>query len=45
MKGLDTPVLLAILHDQDGAKALLHSLRGEELATTEINLFELEQLE
>jgi predicted nucleic acid-binding protein len=41
MKALDTPVLLAILHDSRGAKELLRGLRGEELATTELNLFEL----
>lgn len=41
MKALDTPVLLAILHDSPGAKELLKSLHGEEIATTELNLFEL----
>jgi predicted nucleic acid-binding protein len=41
MKGLDTPVLLGILHDTPAAKDLLKGLRGEELATTELNLFEL----
>jgi hypothetical protein len=44
MKGLDTPVLLSILHDSGVAKELLKSLRGEELATTEVNLYELELL-
>jgi predicted nucleic acid-binding protein len=44
MKGLDTPVLLSILHDSTPAKELLKSLRGEELATTELNMFELETL-
>jgi predicted nucleic acid-binding protein len=44
MKALDTPVLLAILHDSPAAKDLLRGLRGEELATTELNLFELELL-
>ena len=44
MKALDTPVLLAMLHDAAGAKELLKSLRGEELATTELNLFELRAL-
>ncbi len=44
MKGLDTPVLLAILHDQASARALLRTLRGEELATTELNMFELSVL-
>ncbi len=41
MKALDTPVLLEILHGGAAAKELLRSLRGEEVATTEINLFEL----
>ncbi len=41
MKALDTPVLLAILHDAPGAKELLKSLHGEEIATTELNLYEL----
>jgi predicted nucleic acid-binding protein len=41
MKALDTPVLLDILHDAHGAKELLQSLHGEEIATTELNLFEL----
>jgi predicted nucleic acid-binding protein len=44
MKGLDTPVLLSILHDSNSAKELLKSLRGEELATTEFNMYELETL-
>jgi predicted nucleic acid-binding protein len=44
MKGLDTPVLLTILHDSPSAKELLKSLRGEELATTELNMFELRTL-
>jgi predicted nucleic acid-binding protein len=41
MKGLDTPVLLAILHDSPPAQELLKGLRGEEIATTELNMFEL----
>lgn len=41
MKALDTPILLAILHGSPSVKDLLKGLRGEELATTEINLFEL----
>jgi predicted nucleic acid-binding protein len=41
MKGLDTPVLLAILHDAPPSKEVLRSLRGEEAATTELNMFEL----
>lgn len=44
MMGLDTPVLLAILHNLPKAKELLRQLRGEELATTEFNLFELQTL-
>jgi predicted nucleic acid-binding protein len=44
MKGLDTPVLLEILHDTPPSRGLLKSLRGEELATTELNMFELSSL-
>ena len=44
MKALDTPILLEILRGKPGATALLRSLSGEELATTELNLFELEQI-
>jgi predicted nucleic acid-binding protein len=44
MKGLDTPVLLAILHDSPPARELLKGLRGEELGTTELNVFELNTL-
>ncbi|MGI0133294.1 MAG: type II toxin-antitoxin system VapC family toxin [Thermoplasmata archaeon] len=44
MKGLDTPVLLALLRGRPAARTLLQSLQGEELATTEWNLFELELL-
>lgn len=44
MKGIDTPILLSILHDTPGARELLKGWRGEELATTEINLFELQAL-
>jgi predicted nucleic acid-binding protein len=44
VKGLDTPILLAILRDAPPARALLRELRGEELATTEINLYELHAL-
>ena len=44
MKALDTPVLLSILHDAPSAKDLLKGLRGEELATTEVNMFELAAL-
>jgi len=41
MKALDTPVLLSLLHGVPSAKALVKSLSGEELATTEANLLEL----
>jgi predicted nucleic acid-binding protein len=41
LKGLDTPVLLAILRDAPAARPLLKELRGEEVATTEINMYEL----
>jgi predicted nucleic acid-binding protein len=44
MKGLDTPVLLEILHGTQAGRALLKTLRGEELATSEINMFELVHL-
>ena len=44
MKALDTPVLLGILHNSRWAKDLLKGLRGEELATTELNMFELKLL-
>ena len=44
MKGLDTPILLAILRDTPPARELLRELRGEELATTEVNLYELHAL-
>lgn len=42
MKGLDTPVLLALLEGAPKARALVRALSGEELATTEVNLFEIE---
>ncbi len=44
MKGLDTPVLLALLEGSARAKAMATALAGEELATTELNLFEVELL-
>lgn len=44
MKGLDTPVLLDLLRGRPSATRLLSALRGEELGTTEINIFELEAL-
>jgi predicted nucleic acid-binding protein len=42
MKALDTPVLLELLRGRPSLGAILKSLEAEELATTEINLFELE---
>jgi len=42
MKALDTPLLLELLRGRPGAKRLLPHLQGEELATTELNLYELE---
>ena len=42
MKGLDTPVLLDLLRGRPGAQGLMEAVGGEELATTEVNLFELE---
>lgn len=42
MKALDTPVLLRLLHGDERVRSLLRSLPGEELATTEWNLLELE---
>jgi predicted nucleic acid-binding protein len=44
MKALDTPVLLAFLRGSPAARAVIRSLSGEEIATTEVNLFELEAL-
>jgi predicted nucleic acid-binding protein len=44
VKGLDTPVLLGILHGTASGRNLLKSLRGEELGTTELNMFELQSL-
>lgn len=41
MKGLDTPILLGILHGSASSSTLLRSLRGEELGTTELNFLEL----
>lgn len=42
MKALDTPVLLRMLRGDERAKALVRAFHGEELATTEWNLLELE---
>jgi len=44
MKALDTPVLLALLAGEPKALALGRRWRGEELATTEMNLLELSEL-
>lgn len=44
MKALDTPVLLSVLRDRAKVRALLTSMAGHELATTEVNLLELELL-
>lgn len=44
MKGLDTPVLLALLEGSPRARTLVRSVGLEEIATTEVNLFELELL-
>ena len=41
MKGLDTPVLLGLLHCSRPTAELLRTLEGEELVTTELNLAEL----
>jgi hypothetical protein len=44
VKGLDTPVLLEVLEGRGAAAKLLKRLTGEELCTTELNLFELEAI-
>jgi predicted nucleic acid-binding protein len=44
MKALDTPVLLALLHGGKPARELARKLRGIEVATTELNLLELNAL-
>jgi predicted nucleic acid-binding protein len=44
MKALDTPVLLELLRGRATLGPVLKSLEGEELATTEINVFELEAI-
>jgi predicted nucleic acid-binding protein len=44
VKALDTPALLAILHDTPAGRELLKSLRGEEVGTTELQMFELRAL-
>ncbi len=44
MIGLDTPFLLRVLRGEARARAFLKTVEGEELATTEWNLLELESL-
>lgn len=44
MRGLDTAVLIDLLHGRPSARRLLEESAEEELCTTEINLFELETL-
>ena len=44
MKALDTPVLLELLRGRPSLSPVLKSLEGEELATTEVNVFELEAI-
>ncbi len=44
MKGLDTPALLALLEGRPETRSMLDDLGGEELCTTEVNLFELEAI-
>ena len=41
MKGLDTSILLGLLHGDPAVRALLRRLEDVELATTEANLIEL----
>ena len=41
MIGLETPVLVHLLEGGRWSGALLQRLRGQEVATTEVNLFEL----
>lgn len=42
MKALDTPILLRLLRGDPRTAAFLRKISAEELATTTINLFELE---
>jgi predicted nucleic acid-binding protein len=44
MKGLDTPVLLRLLRGDPAARLAIRKLQGEEIATTEWNMLELEVL-
>lgn len=44
MRGLDTPILLDILRGGPHARRLFRKVGAEEMATTELNLWELTQL-
>ncbi|MCI4355059.1 MAG: PIN domain-containing protein [Thermoplasmata archaeon] len=44
MKAVDTPLLLELLRGRPSARSALKALQGEELATTEVNFFELEAI-
>jgi predicted nucleic acid-binding protein len=44
VKGLDTSALVAILEGDRSSRDLLRRLRGHEIATTELNMLELERL-
>ena len=44
MRGLDTGVLVDLLHGRPAARSLLEESADEELCTTEVNLFELEAI-
>jgi|GEM_PF-627899 len=44
MRGLDTPVLLALLDGQPAARRLFDGAPADAFVTTEVNLFELETL-
>ncbi len=44
MKAVDTPLLLALLEGRPEAEGLLEGLSGEEICTSEVNLFELEAI-
>lgn len=44
MRGIDSPLLLALLEGRPEGRALIEGQADEELCTTEVNLFELEAL-
>jgi hypothetical protein len=44
MKGLDTPLLVRLLRGDPSVRTLIRHLQGEEIATTEWNILELEVL-